>query len=69
MPEEGRWDSTNVFPKWRARYPDPPDLVGVTRIYERCVYLHVYTWVDPIPRGADGPNEPNPKKTGRWTAP
>lgn len=37
VPEEGRWDSTNVFPKWRARYPDPPDLVGVTRIYERCV--------------------------------
>ena len=28
-----------MFPKWRARYPDPPDLVGVTRIYERCVYL------------------------------
>lgn len=35
IPSEGRWDNTHVFPKWRARYPDPPDLVGVTRIYEK----------------------------------
>lgn len=35
VPTEGRWDNSNVFPKWRARYPEPPDLVGVTRIYEK----------------------------------
>ncbi len=32
---EGRWDNSKVYPKWRARYPEPPDLVGVTRIYEK----------------------------------
>ena len=41
VPTEGRWDNTRVFPKWRARYPDPPDLVGVTRIYEKYVAGHV----------------------------
>ena len=35
VPTEGRWDNSNVYPKWRARYPEPPDLVGVTRIYEK----------------------------------
>lgn len=24
------WDTTYVFPKWRQRYPIPPDLVGVS---------------------------------------
>ena len=37
IPTEGRWDSSKVFPKWAARYPEPPDLVGVTRIYEKYV--------------------------------
>ncbi len=22
------WDNTNVFPKWREKYPNPPDLIG-----------------------------------------
>jgi hypothetical protein len=35
VPSEGRWDNTHVFPKWRAKYPEPPDLVGITRIYEK----------------------------------
>lgn len=35
VPTEGRWDNSKVYPKWRARYPEPPDLVGVTRIYEK----------------------------------
>ena len=26
-----------VFPKWREKYPDPPDLVGVTRTYSKSV--------------------------------
>jgi hypothetical protein len=31
----GAWDSSKVFPKWAAKYPQPPDLVGVTRTYTR----------------------------------
>jgi hypothetical protein len=27
------WEATEVFPKWRAKYPTPPDVVGVTRVY------------------------------------
>ena len=29
----GEWDASAVFPKWAAKYPQPPDLVGVTRVY------------------------------------
>ena len=31
----GEWDASAVFPKWAAKYPQPPDLVGVTRTYTR----------------------------------
>ena len=31
----GAWDTAEVFPKWRERFPAPPDLVGVTRIYSK----------------------------------
>eukprot|EP00667_Euglena_gracilis_P008361 EG_transcript_8462 len=24
------WDTSNVFPKWRYKYPQPPDLVGIS---------------------------------------
>jgi hypothetical protein len=24
----GEWENTNVFPKWREKYPNPPDLIG-----------------------------------------
>lgn len=34
---EEEWDTTLVFPKWRTKYPEPPDLVGVTRTYSRIV--------------------------------
>lgn len=33
--DNATWDTTNVFPKWRAKYPDPPDFIGVSRIYSR----------------------------------
>jgi len=33
--DDGSWDSSAVFPKWAAKYPEPPDLVGVTRTYSR----------------------------------
>ena len=31
----GTWDTSAVFPNWRQKFPQPPDLVGVTRKYER----------------------------------
>merc|ERR1711871_742775 len=31
------WNSDDVFPKWRAEYPQPPDLIGVTRTYSKDV--------------------------------
>ena len=27
------WTAKNVFPKWAAAYPKPPDVIGVTRKY------------------------------------
>ena len=33
--EKSEWDASKVFPKWAAKYPQPPDLVGVTRTYSR----------------------------------
>jgi hypothetical protein len=33
--EQEGWDASAVFPKWAAKYPQPPDLVGVTRTYTR----------------------------------
>jgi hypothetical protein len=33
----GAWDASAVFPKWAAKYPQPPDLVGVTRTYTKAV--------------------------------
>ena len=29
------WDSEEVFPNWREKYPTPPDLIGMQRVYER----------------------------------
>ena len=28
------WTSEEVFPKWAAKFPTPPDLIGVTRRYD-----------------------------------
>jgi hypothetical protein len=32
-PATDRYDAAVVFPKWKAKYPVPPDMVGVTRVY------------------------------------
>jgi len=29
----GEWRNDNCFPKWREKYPNPPDLIGVKRNY------------------------------------
>ena len=31
------WNSDNVFPKWKAQYPTPVDLIGITRNYDPVV--------------------------------
>mmetsp|Transcript_4464 Transcript_4464/g.13978 ORF Transcript_4464/g.13978 Transcript_4464/m.13978 type:complete len:246 (+) Transcript_4464:1-738(+) len=35
LQQDGTYDATEVFPKWRARFPEPPDLVGITRVYSK----------------------------------
>lgn len=34
-PESETWNSSKVFPKWRERFPEPPDLIGMQRVYSR----------------------------------
>jgi len=29
------WDNANVFPKWKEKFPSPPDLIGMQRIYTK----------------------------------
>ena len=29
------WNSAECFPKWREKYPSPPDLIGMSRIYSK----------------------------------
>lgn len=29
------WKNEEVFPNWREKYPTPPDLIGMRRIYEK----------------------------------
>ena len=31
------WDASETFPRWRESYPDPPDLLGMRRVYSRDV--------------------------------
>ena len=33
--ETESWDSREVFPNWKERFPTPPDLIGMQRIYSR----------------------------------
>jgi len=33
--EDGTWDNSLVFPKWKEKYPQPPDVIGVRRIYTK----------------------------------
>jgi hypothetical protein len=35
------WSPTDVFPKWAAKFPLPPDLIGVTRRYDPETDRHV----------------------------
>ena len=33
--EEEKWEPTEVFPNWKERFPDPPDLIGMQRVYTK----------------------------------
>lgn len=33
--EEECWQPDDVFPKWREKYPTPPDFIGMQRIYSK----------------------------------
>jgi hypothetical protein len=32
--ENGAWNNSKGFPNWKEKYPEPPDLIGMQRIYE-----------------------------------
>jgi hypothetical protein len=34
-PETETWNPLMVFPKWKDKYPTPPDLIGMRRIYDK----------------------------------
>ncbi|KAG7360386.1 DUF1823 domain containing protein [Nitzschia inconspicua] len=36
-PESEEWTAKEVFPKWKERFPTPPDLIGMQRIYSKDV--------------------------------
>ena len=33
--DKDEWTSPEVFPKWKERYPTPPDLIGMQRVYTK----------------------------------
>lgn len=39
--EEQTWGADEVFPKWKAKYPEPPDVLGVTRVYEKHIDMPI----------------------------
>lgn len=34
-PESEEWKNDECFPKWRVKFPTPPDLIGMQRIYSK----------------------------------
>lgn len=34
-PESEKWLNTECFPNWKEKYPEPPDLIGMKRIYSK----------------------------------
>ena len=33
--ENNEWTPSEVFPKWKERYPTPPDFIGMKRVYSK----------------------------------
>ena len=55
----GAWDTSDVFPNWRKQYPEPPDLVGVTRTYTRAVDEPVLRAVQTLQRSVASEHKNN----------
>lgn len=34
-PEKEEWNNSECFPKWKEKYPTPPDFIGMQRMYSR----------------------------------
>jgi len=34
-PDTETWNNDEVFPNWRNKFPSPPDLIGMQRVYEK----------------------------------
>jgi hypothetical protein len=34
-PDKEEWTTDQVFPKWKEKFPQPPDLIGMQRIYSK----------------------------------
>ena len=60
--ESGGWSADAVFPNWRAKYPTPPDLVGVTRTYSREVD-------EPVLRAVQALQRSVPREHKEWLRP
>lgn len=57
--ESGKWDASGVFPKWAQKYPEPPDLVGVTRTYSKEVDEPVLRAVQSLQRSVPREHKDN----------
>lgn len=57
----GAWDNSRCFPNWRTKYPEPPDLVGVTRTYAREVDEPVLRAVQSLQRSVPTEHKDNLK--------
>ena len=33
--EEEKWEPTEVFPNWKERFPNPPDFIGMQRVFSK----------------------------------
>ncbi|CAM9391316.1 unnamed protein product [Ectocarpus fasciculatus] len=48
---EDAWKAVKVFSRWEAVYPEPPDFLGVTRVYEKSIDKPVMKAVQLLTRG------------------
>lgn len=63
--ESGKWDASGVFPNWAKKYPQPPDLVGVTRTYSREVDEPVLRAVQSLQKSVPTEHKDNLRQTLR----
>eukprot|EP00903_Cladosiphon_okamuranus_P011913 g11189.t1 len=49
-PDTDEWKAVMVFPRWQEKYPEPVDLIGVTRVYEPEIDKPVKTAIQTLAR-------------------